>query len=71
MLQIRASLFPLVVDALSACMAGRHSDPGSSLWRPAAAAFCAVVNAGLPAVNLAAVNHDQARQMVKVLCLSE
>ena len=36
----------------------RHSLPGCNLWRAAAAAFNAVVAAGLPAVNIAYVNRE-------------
>lgn len=54
--QARAATFAAAVRALGDCMATRHSAAARGLWRAAAAAFNAVVAAGLPAVNIAYVN---------------
>lgn len=66
---MRAALFPVVAGALAECMTCRPTasptsppiERGSAedqLWRLAAVAFNAVVAAGLPAVNIAYVNHQ-------------
>ena len=55
-LQIRAAVFVQLVDMVGRCMATRHVVPRQNLWRTAAAAFNAVVVAGLPAVNMAHVD---------------
>ncbi|KAK9834027.1 hypothetical protein WJX81_004391 [Elliptochloris bilobata] len=51
--QVRAAGFGAVAAALGACMATRHRLYHEQLWRAAAAAWPAVVAAGLPAVHLA------------------
>lgn len=55
-LQIRSAVFAPLVDVLGRCMATRHVLPQDDLWRTAAAAFNAVVVAGLPAINIAHVS---------------
>jgi len=50
--QVRVSTFPVLVSALSECMATRHTDPADELWRAAARAFVAVVQSGLPSINI-------------------
>lgn len=48
----------MVLAALAECMATRYITPDDDLWRHATTAFSAIVNAGLPAVNIAYVNHQ-------------
>ncbi len=52
--QVRVATFPRVVSALSECMSTRHWDPTEELWRSASLAFVAVVQSGLPSINIAA-----------------
>lgn len=54
--QAKATTFAAVVSSLAQCMAMRYTAYTQNLWRVAAAAFNAVVAAGLPAVNIAYVN---------------
>ena len=57
--EARAATFPAVVRALGQCMGLRFTAIDSNLWRVAVRAFTAVVSAGLPAVNIAAVNGEE------------
>lgn len=58
---MRVATFPLLVGALSECMACRHLPEGvaaaerdaiEDLWRAAARAFVTVVQTGLPSINI-------------------
>ena len=62
------SSFPMLVTCLSDCMATRHLEPGGAggwagggeagaLWRTAATAFNAVVQSGLPSINISSHNN--------------
>lgn len=51
--QVKASVFAAVVQGLGRCMATRYTVYPADLWRKATGAFCAVVTAGLPSVNVA------------------
>ncbi|KAK9810126.1 hypothetical protein WJX72_005196 [[Myrmecia] bisecta] len=58
--QARAAMFPAIVSALGQCMATRYTAYADNLWRVSAAALSPVVNAGVPAINIAYVNNEQA-----------
>lgn len=51
--QVKASQFSAVVEGLGHCMATRYTAYHADLWRVATSAFCSVVTAGLPSVNVA------------------
>uniref|UniRef100_A0A7S0NBW2 Mon2 C-terminal domain-containing protein n=1 Tax=Chlamydomonas leiostraca TaxID=1034604 RepID=A0A7S0NBW2_9CHLO len=51
--QVRVATFPALVSSLSECMAMRHVDPNDELWRTASKAFNAIVQSGLPSINIA------------------
>jgi len=57
--QQRAANMAALVLGLGECMATRYTVFGENLWRVAVAAFNAVVETGLPAVNISYVNDDQ------------
>jgi hypothetical protein len=48
-----------LVAGLGECMATRYTVFGQNLWRVAVSSFNAVVETGLPAVNISYVNDDQ------------
>lgn len=56
--EARAATFPAVVQALAECLALRFTLPGATLWRSAVSALIIIVSAGIPAINIAAVNEE-------------
>lgn len=56
--EARAATFPAVVQALAECLALRFTLPGATLWRSAVSALIVIVSAGIPAINIAAVNEE-------------
>ncbi|GFR47515.1 hypothetical protein Agub_g9147, partial [Astrephomene gubernaculifera] len=70
--QVRVATFPLLVAALSECLASRHllhrltPDPAEQLeelWRTAARGLVTVVQSGLPSVNICGQGSQQQQQV--------
>lgn len=54
--QVRVRMLSTVVGAVKECLMMRYVYPGDDLWREAVPVFIAVMNAGLPALNIAVVH---------------
>lgn len=58
--QARAGMFCPIVNVLGKCMATRYTAYSENLWRAAASVFNSIINSGLPAVNKAYFNPQDA-----------
>ena len=57
--QQRAGNLAALVSGLGECMAARYTHFSEQLWRVAIPAFNAIVELGLPAVNISYVNDEE------------